>query len=162
RRAGSKELPVLTIDCPRCRRTLRLPDTEPGQAARCPGCDTTLTVAAENGPVRVGPRAGGEGQPESEGLQPGLSPASPQECPAPAGPAEAPEPAPRLIGLIEKGFYRDGDARRTRLIHGTFKVVAGLTVLAGVMTAAGQDSWEKALGGLGLFLVVAPFFGLVA
>lgn len=153
---------MLMIDCPRCRRVLRLPDIEPVQAARCPGCGTTLAMSTENGSVRVWPRAGAEGRPESEGLQPGLLPAAPQECPAPARPGEAPEPAPRLIRMIEKGFYRDGDARRTRLIHGTFKVVAGLMISGGVLTAATQDSWEKALAGLGLFLVTAPVFGLIA
>jgi predicted Zn finger-like uncharacterized protein len=63
------------IDCPSCRRQLRVPDNLGGQLVKCPTCGHTFTAPTDAGTRPV------SGRPEPETY--GVEPMTPEQRPAP-------------------------------------------------------------------------------
>lgn len=141
----------LTISCPACRRSLRVPENLLGQAVKCPSCSHTFVA------------------PESAEEQPMHSAVPPQ----PHEYSEKPLPSKRRV--LDDGYEDDEDEaprrpRRRREKPGKVQAIAVMMLVGGILATlygAGLLAYFGIIGvatfGMGFLLCLwpGPYYGLV-
>jgi hypothetical protein len=84
------------VTCPSCARPLRVPDSLPGQAVKCPSCEATFDAV--------------EAPPPADAIrEPADAPVRRRESAPPRDPDLAPRPRPRLDDQYDDDDYDEDD-----------------------------------------------------
>lgn len=153
---------MVTIDCPACKRVLRLPENTIKQSLKCPGCGTVFTAMCENGMTQVQLRT--EEQLESLSVRLPLPQerVTRKEPPQPTELASGAARTPIEFSRVVKNIFIDPYEKPTKIIHGTFKKVTLIAFIIGFFNSLWTSTWENVLGAILASLCWALFVGFFA